>query len=114
MAPPLMLQERALTFPCVTNPLATTSRVASANPRSTIGQRWPTCSKTAWSPRSSHLSRYNYFFVRLKRDFNESHKSDYLKCIYLQLPYQSSRDEIGSAITHEEWGNFIDRLKGHH
>jgi hypothetical protein len=55
---------------------------------------------------------YNYFFVRLKRDFNESHKSDYLKYINLQLPYHSSREEIGGAITHDEWGNFIDRLEG--
>jgi hypothetical protein len=30
----------------------------------------------------------------------------------LQLPYHSRRDEIGGAITHEEWGNFIDRLEG--
>lgn len=55
---------------------------------------------------------YNYILVRLKRDFNESHKSDYLKYMNLQLPYHSRRDEIGGAITHEEWGNFIDRLEG--
>jgi hypothetical protein len=55
---------------------------------------------------------YNYILVRLKRDFNESHKSDYLKYMNLQQPYHSHRDEIGGAITHEEWGNFIDRLEG--
>jgi len=55
---------------------------------------------------------YNYILVRLKRDFNENHKSEYLKYMNLQLPYHSRRDEIGGAITHEEWGNFIDRLEG--
>ena len=55
---------------------------------------------------------YNYILVRLKRDFNESHKSEYMKYMNLQLPYHSRRDEIGGAITHEEWRNFIDRLEG--
>ena len=55
---------------------------------------------------------YNYILVRLKRDFNENHKSEYLKYMNLQLPYHSRRDEIGGAITGEEWGNFIDRLEG--
>lgn len=55
---------------------------------------------------------YNYILVRLKRDFNEAHKSDYMKYMNLQLPYHSRRDEIGGAITNEEWTNFIDRLEG--
>ena len=55
---------------------------------------------------------YNYILVRLKRDFNESHKSDYMKYMNLQLPYHSRRDEIGGAISGEEWTNFIDRLEG--
>lgn len=55
---------------------------------------------------------YNYILVRLKRDFNEAHKSEYMKYMNLQLPYHSRRDEIGGAITNEEWGNFIDRLEG--
>ncbi len=55
---------------------------------------------------------YNYILVRLKRDFNENHKSDYMKYMNLQLPYHSRRDEIGGAITGEEWKNFIDRLEG--
>ena len=55
---------------------------------------------------------YNYILVRLKRDFNEAHKSDYMKYMNLQLPYHSRRDEIGGAITGEEWSNFIDRLEG--
>lgn len=55
---------------------------------------------------------YNYILVRLKRDFNEAHKSDYMKYMNLQLPYHSRRDEIGGAISPEEWTNFIDRLEG--
>jgi hypothetical protein len=55
---------------------------------------------------------YNYILVRLKRDFNEAHKSEYMKYMNLQLPYHSRRDEIGGAITNEEWTNFIDRLEG--
>lgn len=34
-----------------------------------------------------------------------------MKYMNLQLPYHSRRDEIGGAITNEEWGNFIDRLE---
>jgi hypothetical protein len=55
---------------------------------------------------------YNYILVRLKRDFNENHRSEYMKYMNLQLPYHSRRDEIGGAITNEEWTNFIDRLEG--
>ncbi len=55
---------------------------------------------------------YNYILVRLKRDFNENHKSAYMKYMNLQLPYHSRRDEIGGAITQEEWTGFIDRLEG--
>ncbi len=55
---------------------------------------------------------YNYILVRLKRDFNENHRSEYMKYMNLQLPYHSRRDEIGGAISGEEWNNFIDRLEG--
>lgn len=54
---------------------------------------------------------YNYILVRLKRDFNENHRSEYMKYMNLQLPYHSRRDEIGGAISTEEWTNFIDRLE---
>jgi hypothetical protein len=35
-----------------------------------------------------------------------------MKYMNLQLPYHSRRDEIGGAISPEEWNNFIDRLEG--
>ena len=54
----------------------------------------------------------NYILVRLKRGFNDIHKSDYLKYMTLQLPYHSRRDEIGGAISNEEHRKFIDRLEG--
>lgn len=50
--------------------------------------------------------------MRLKKDFNEKNKSEYIKYMNLQLPYHSRRDEIGGIITNEEWNNFVDRLEG--
>lgn len=55
---------------------------------------------------------YNYILVRLKRDFNENHRSEYMKYMNLQLPYHSRRDEIGGSISNQEWTHFIDRLEG--
>eukprot|EP00347_Sterkiella_histriomuscorum_P022188 403331364 len=55
---------------------------------------------------------YNYILVRLKKDFNEKNKSEYLKYMNLQLPYHSRRDEIGGVISHEEWTSFVGRLEG--
>ena len=55
---------------------------------------------------------YNYILVRLKKDFNEKNKSEYMKYMNLQLPYHSRRDEVGGVISHEEWINFVDRLEG--
>ena len=42
---------------------------------------------------------YNYLLVRLRKEFNEKHKSNYLRYMNLQLPYHSRRDEVGGAIT---------------
>jgi len=50
--------------------------------------------------------------VRLKKDFNEKNKSEYMKYMNLQLPYHSRRDEIGGIISREEWTNFVERLDG--
>lgn len=55
---------------------------------------------------------YNYLLVRLRKEFNEKHKSNYLKYMNLQLPYHSRRDEVGGAITEKDWQNFITRLEG--
>lgn len=55
---------------------------------------------------------YNYILVRMKKDFNEKNKSEYIKYMNLQLPYHSRRDEVGGVITLEEWGNFVNRLEG--
>ena len=41
---------------------------------------------------------YNYLIVRLKKEFNEKHRSDYLKYMHLDLPYHSRRDELGGVI----------------
>lgn len=55
---------------------------------------------------------YNYILVRLKKDFNEKNKSEYIKYMNLQLPYHSRRDEIGGTISTEEWNIFVNRLEG--
>lgn len=55
---------------------------------------------------------YNYLLVRLRKEFNEKHKSNYLKYMNLQLPYHSRRDEVGGTITEDDWNNFVDRLEG--
>ena len=42
---------------------------------------------------------YNYLLVRLRKEFNEKHQSNYLKYMNLQLPYHSRRDEVGGQIS---------------
>jgi hypothetical protein len=46
---------------------------------------------------------YNYLLVRLRKEFNDKHKSNYLKYMNLQLPYHSRRDEVGGAISDQDW-----------
>lgn len=55
---------------------------------------------------------YNYLMVRLRKEFNEKHKSNYLRYMNLNLPYHSRRDEVGGAITDQDWSNFVLRLEG--
>ena len=55
---------------------------------------------------------YNYLIVRLKKEFNEKHRSDYLRYMHLDLPYHSRRDELGGVISEEDWSNFQRRLDG--
>lgn len=55
---------------------------------------------------------FNYLLVRLKKDFNDKNKSEYIKYMGLQLPYHSRRDEVGGQINKEDWNNFVDRLEG--
>lgn len=55
---------------------------------------------------------YNYLLVRLRKEFNDKHKSNYLKYMNLQLPYHSRRDEVGGTITEDDWENFVSRLEG--
>ena len=50
--------------------------------------------------------------MRLRKEFNEKHKSNYLKYMNLQLPYHSRRDEVGGTITENDWQNFVERLEG--
>lgn len=50
--------------------------------------------------------------VRLRKEFNDKHKSNYLKYMALNLPYHSRRDEVGGAISENDWGNFVTRLEG--
>ena len=54
---------------------------------------------------------YNYLMVRLRKEFNEKHKSGYLRYMSLNLPYHSRRDEVGGAITDGDWHNFTMRLE---
>lgn len=54
---------------------------------------------------------YNYLIVRLKKEFNEKHRSDYLKYMHLDLPYHSRRDELGGVINDNEWNAFTKRLE---
>ena len=49
--------------------------------------------------------------VRLRKEFNEKHKSNYLKYMNLSLPYHSRRDEVGGQISQEDWENFTSRLE---
>lgn len=55
---------------------------------------------------------YNYLLVRLKKDFNDKNKSEYMKYMNLQMPYHSRRDEVGGRISKDEWEGFVDRLEG--
>jgi hypothetical protein len=55
---------------------------------------------------------YNYLMVRLRKEFNDKHKSNYLKYMSLNLPYHSRRDEVGGAISENDWNNFVTRLEG--
>jgi hypothetical protein len=55
---------------------------------------------------------YNYLLVRLKKEFNEKHRSDYLRYMHLDLPYHSRRDELGGVISVQDWGAFVRRLNG--
>jgi hypothetical protein len=55
---------------------------------------------------------YNYLLVRLKKDFNDKTRSEFLKYMNLSLPYHSRRDEVGGRINKEEWEGFVDRLEG--
>jgi len=50
--------------------------------------------------------------VRLKKEFNEKHRSDYLKYMHLDLPYHSRRDELGGVISDQDWVAFTRRLEG--
>ena len=54
---------------------------------------------------------YNYLIVRLKKEFNEKHRSDYLRYMHLDLPYHSRRDELGGVIDENEWNAFTRRLE---
>jgi hypothetical protein len=44
---------------------------------------------------------YNYLMVRLRKEFNDKH--NYLKYMALNLPYHSRRDEVGGAISDNDW-----------
>ena len=55
---------------------------------------------------------YNYLIVRLKKEFNEKHRSDYLRYMHLDLPYHSRRDELGGVINDQDWAAFVRRLDG--
>ena len=53
---------------------------------------------------------YNYLLVKLKKEFNDQTRSEFLKYMNLQLPYNSRRDEVGGVITDEDWNDFVLRM----
>ena len=53
---------------------------------------------------------YNYLLVKLKKEFNDKTRSEFLKYMNLQLPYNSRRDEVGGVITEDDWGDFVTRM----
>ena len=55
---------------------------------------------------------YNYLVVRLKKEFNDKTRSEYMKYMNLSLPYHSRRDECGGVISTEDWNAFTARLEG--
>jgi hypothetical protein len=50
--------------------------------------------------------------VRLKKEFNDKTKSEYMKYMNLSLPYHSRRDECGGVISNDDWTAFTTRLEG--
>jgi hypothetical protein len=54
---------------------------------------------------------YNYLLVKLKKEFNDKTRSEFLKYMNLQLPYNSRRDEVGGVITDDDWSDFILRVE---
>lgn len=55
---------------------------------------------------------FNYLVVRLKKEFNDKTRSEYMKYMNLALPYHSRRDECGGVISNEDWSAFVERLEG--
>ena len=53
---------------------------------------------------------YNYLLVKLKKEFNDKTRSEFLKYMNLQLPYNSRRDEVGGVISEDDWQDFILRV----
>ena len=54
---------------------------------------------------------YNYLLVKLKKEFNDKTRSEFLKYMNLQLPYNSRRDEVGGVISEDDWQDFISRVQ---
>ncbi|CAI2376110.1 unnamed protein product [Moneuplotes crassus] len=54
---------------------------------------------------------YNYLLVKLKKEFNDKTRSEFLKYMNLQLPYNSRRDEVGGVITDDDWTDFVVRMQ---
>lgn len=54
---------------------------------------------------------YNYLLVKLKKEFNDKTRSEFLKYMNLQLLYNSRRDEVGGVITEDDWQDFILRVQ---
>lgn len=50
--------------------------------------------------------------MRLKKEFNDKHRSEYLRYMHLDLPYHSRRDDLGGVISDADWHDFTRRLDG--
>ena len=46
----------------------------------------------------------------IEKEFNEKHRSDYLRYMHLDLPYHSRRDDLGGVISNRDWEDFTRRL----
>jgi hypothetical protein len=55
--------------------------------------------------------QFAYYLARLKNNFNNKNKSEFLSSLGVELPYTSKRYEMGGAIQENQWELFYSKLK---